>query len=82
MQEAKSHFYDIDRVVDNMCRGLYQGLDFDKSFSQLFYISLPIVFQEDNVEILRFMNYIESLFEFIEDKFMEKRQGIINAYNE
>tara|TARA_R110001599_G_scaffold343555_3_gene566242 strand:- start:2697 stop:2930 length:234 start_codon:yes stop_codon:yes gene_type:complete len=73
----------IDTVVDNMCRGLYQGLDFDKPFSQLFIIALPIVF-EDNIEQLRFLNFIErqNLFDFIQDKFMEKREGIINAYNE
>jgi len=89
MQEVKSYFHDIDRVVDNMCTGFYQGLDFDKTFSQLFYISLPIVFEEDNVEILRFLNFIDgkdcepqrSLFEFIQNKFMEKRALIYNAYN-
>ena len=73
----------IHRVVDNMCKGLYQGLDFDKSFSQLFIIALPIVF-EDNIEQLRFLNFIErqNLLDFIQDTFMEIREGIINAYNE
>jgi len=73
----------ICRVVDNMCSGLYQGLDFDKSFSQLFIIALPIVF-EDNIEQLRFLNFIErqNLLDFIQDTFIEIREGIINAYNE
>ena len=74
----------MDRVVDNMCRGMYQGLDFDKSFTDLFSPSIREVFENDFVEIIRFMNFIErqNLFDLIQDKFMDKREGIINAYNE
>ena len=71
----------IEELVDNMCRPLHQGIDI--KFTQAFENALPEVFQE-KLEMLRFMNYVErqDLFQTIVNKFMEKREGIFNAYNE